>query len=264
MLPVESDADVHRLGTRAAQLTTVIQRLTRLVANDGRPLLLAIALHALLLLLLLSIDMRQPVVPRAVEPIQTYLYQAPKLPPPTLAPTPTLASAPLAEAAAAGIPAVADVTAAGHASPEQDSSHPLAPEPDRAELTAAPAVQTTVHSAVAVPGLAQRAFNRAATIDPVAIEQAATAGYQQFLQVQQQPKLTVEKRHQSLSQNPAHQVVAQLNDGKQLVRVKGGCRLADPTKQGFDALMAAKVVSCGDEDDSSALLKRALQKHSKR
>ena len=159
---------------------------------------------------------------------------------------------------------MADVTAAGHASPEQDSSHPLAPEPDRAELTAAPAVQTTVHSAVAVPGLAQRAFNRAATIDPVAIEQAATAGYQQFLQVQQQPKLTVEKRHQSLSQNPAHQVVAQLNDGKQLVRVKGGCRLADPTKQGFDALMAAKMVPCGDEDDSSALLKRALQKHSKR
>src|SRR5690606_30308931 len=97
-----------------------------------------------------------------------------------------------------------------------------------------------------------------------AVEQAAAASYQQLLQAQQRPKITVEKRHQQLSSDPAGQVIAQLDDGRQLIRSKGGCRIADPSKDGFDALMALKTVPCGDEENSSALLQQALEKHIKR
>lgn len=137
---------------------------------------------------------------------------------------------------------------------------PAQPEPPT------PTQPQDVQQALVLPrqSLAQRALNQAGTVAPAAIAQAAAASYQQLLQAQQQPKITVEKRHQQLSFDPARQVVAQFNDGRQLIRVKGGCRLADPGKDGFDALMAAKVVPCGDEEDSSALLKQALEKHVKR
>ncbi|MDX1678245.1 hypothetical protein [Arsukibacterium sp.] len=43
------------------------------------------------------------------------------------------------------------------------------------------------------------------------------------------------------------------------------CRIADPTQDGFEALMAANpVIPCGDETASSTLLKQALDKHIKR
>ena len=120
-------------------------------------------------------------------------------------------------------------------------------------------------AAIPRPSLAQRALHKAATVNPAAVEQAAAASYQQLLQAQQRPKITVEKHHQQLSSDPAGQVVAQLDDGRQLIRSKGGCRIADPSKDGFDALMAANaVVPCGDEESSSALLQQALEKHIKR
>ena len=104
-------------------------------------------------------------------------------------------------------------------------------------------------------GLAQRALSRAATPSARAIEDAATASYQQFLQAQQQPKMTVEKRHQELSADPAQQVV----------RIKEGvCVIGDPALDGFEQLMAAKKVPCGDEAKTSDLLKQALEKHLKR
>ncbi len=250
------------------------------MANDGRPLLLAIALHALLLLLLLCIDVRQPVLPPAVEPIQTYLYQAPKLPPATPAATP--ASTALAEAGAAIISALAEATAADHAAPEQDLSDPLVPEPDKAEqnaavqtdtelitvpaeLTTTPALQTTAHSVetLPLPGLAERALNRVTTVQPEQLHDAASASYQQFLEKQQHPKMTVERRHQQLSADPAQQVLATLNNGTQLIRTRHGCLIADPSKEGFDALMALKRSDCGDEVKIDAL-KQALDKHLKR
>lgn len=145
-------------------------------------------------------------------------------------------------------------TPAAAVQPMQDKT----PSPDRQ--------YTEPVTPITRPGLAQRALNRGATVDPAAIEQAAMANYQQQLQAQQQPKITVEKRHQALSTDPARQVVAQLADGRQLIRTKGGCYIADPSKHGFDALMAAKLMPCGDEDDSStsALLQQALEKHIKR
>jgi hypothetical protein len=43
------------------------------------------------------------------------------------------------------------------------------------------------------------------------------------------------------------------------------CRFAAPSKDGFDALMAASaVVPSGDEENNGALLQQALEKHLKR
>lgn len=119
-------------------------------------------------------------------------------------------------------------------------------------------------SATLRQSLVQRALNQAAAADPSAIERSAQASYQQFLQSQQQPKATVHKRYQQLSRDPAGQVLAQLDDGKQLIRTKDGCRIADPAKDGFEGLMATRPVPCGDEVSRSALLQQALEKYSKR
>ncbi len=202
--------------------------------------------------------------PPQPEPVLTYLYQ------PTLPVQTDIAPQPMAENTLAPdamqpelthddkstVPAAgqAVATPAAAVQPMQDKT----PSPDRQ--------YTEPVTPITRPGLAQRALNRGATVDPAAIEQAAMANYQQQLQAQQQPKITVEKRHQALSTDPARQVVAQLADGRQLIRTKGGCYIADPSKHGFDALMAAKLMPCGDEDDSStsALLQQALEKHIKR
>uniref|UniRef100_UPI0040472B35 hypothetical protein n=1 Tax=Rheinheimera sp. TaxID=1869214 RepID=UPI0040472B35 len=230
----------------------------------GRPALLALLLHAMLLAALLDTRFSPVAPPPQPEPVLTYLYQ------PTLPVQTDIAPQPMAENTLAPdamqpelthddkstVPAAgqAVATPAAAVQPMQDKT----PSPDRQ--------YTEPVTPITRPGLAQRALNRGGTIDPAAIEQAATANYQQLLQAQQQPKITVEKRHQTLSNEPAQQVVAQLGDGRQLIRTKGGCRVADPSKQGFDALMAARMVSCGDEADrsTSALLQQALEKHIKR
>lgn len=237
--------------------------LTPLIRAYGRPALLALLLHAVLLAVLLQTEFTPLAKPRVSEPvvsepIVSYLYQPPR-PAPAETQQPvtenTVAPEVIQPAPANKVPPA--VAAEQRPSSQQQSA--AAPLPDRADKL------STEHTATAPrQSLAQRAFNRAATVDPVAIEQAATANYQQLLQAQQQPKMTVEKRHQELSNDPAQQVVAQLGDGIQLIRTKGGCRMADPSKEGFDGLMAARVVPCGDEAKTSDLLKQALEKHSKR
>ncbi|MBZ9613790.1 hypothetical protein [Rheinheimera maricola] len=218
----------------------------------GCALVLALLLHALLLVAVLQTRFTPVAKPSAAKPIVSYLYQPP---------APEI-SADTTPAAATTAPASANVT-----TPAQriDNSTAVGPKPlaDIADET--PKQQTEQVAPAPQQSLAQRALSRAATVDPVTIEQTAAASYQQFLQAQQQPKMTVEKRHQQLSTDPALQVFAQLDNGLQLIRVKGGCRFADPSKEGFDALMAANaVVPCGDEAKTSDLLKQALEKHSKR
>lgn len=113
--------------------------------------------------------------------------------------------------------------------------------------------------------LAQRVLNRVVEPDHAAIDRAATASYQRFIQQQQQPRLTVDKKHWPVSQNPAQHVLAHLDDGKHIVRIrKGVCVIGDPTLDGFEGMMAAKRVPCGDEVSTSALLKQTLDKHIKR
>ncbi|MBU1311174.1 MAG: hypothetical protein KKE30_16755 [Gammaproteobacteria bacterium] len=229
----------------------------------GRPALLALLLHTVLLAALLQTEFtplaKPPLTEPAVsEPIVSYLYQPPKpVPAETQPPVTENTVAPEVVQSTPANTVPPAVTAEQRPASQQQSA--AAPLPDRADK------RSTEHTATAPrQSLAQRAFNRAATVDPVAIEQAATANYQQLLQAQQQPKMTVEKRHQELSNDPAQQVVAELGDGIQLIRIKGGCRIGDPAKDGFDGLMAARVVPCGDEAKTSDLLKQALEKHSKR
>lgn len=206
-------------------------------------------------------------------PIVSYLYQPPQpvaveQPPQPLAEMATAVEAVQPVPTNAASPAAVTEPAAVAAEPPAEQRPPARQQSGAKSLadTAARTEPEGERHAAASPqqSLAQRALNRAATVNPAAIEQAAAASYQQLLQAQQQPKLTVEKRHQQLTEDPAGQVIVKLDDGRQIVRTKGGCRIADPTKDGFDALMAARPVPCGDEEPSSALLKQALEKHRKR
>lgn len=235
--------------------------ITAFTSNYGRPALLALLLHALLLVALHQTEVTPPAKLAVSEPIVSYLYQPPRPAPAEVQPpvTENTVAPEVVKSAPVNIVSPA-VAAEQRPASQQQSATPLPDRPDK--LSTEYAEHTT---AAPRQSLAQRAFNRAATVDPVVIEQAAAANYQQFLQTQQQPKMTVEKRHQELSNDPAQQVVAQLGDGIQLIRIKGGCRIADPSKGGFDGLMAANaVVPCGDEAKTSDLLKQSLEKHSKR
>ncbi|MEH8019436.1 hypothetical protein MN202_19555 [Rheinheimera muenzenbergensis] len=240
--------------------------LTAFIRKYGGPAVLALLLHALLLAAVLTTDFPVALKEPPAVPIVSYLYQPPQpvaveQPPQPLAEMATAVEAVQPVTTNAASPAAVTEPPAEQRLParQQSSAESLAdtaarPEPEGDRHAAASPQQS----------LAQRALNRAATVNPAAIEQAAAASYQQLLQAQQQPKLTVEKRHQQLTEDPAGQVIVKLDDGRQIVRTKGGCRIADPTKDGFDALMAARPVPCGDEEHSSALLKQALEKHRKR
>ena len=218
-------------------------------------------LHALLLAGFLQLEFTQVPSPKPAAPVVSYLYQPPPI---QVVAAPAESHAPEPEPAA--LPAELP------AAPEQEVAAPAGT--DNAATPAdtvseTPPVTAILPSATAPElynsgGLAQRALSTAATPSARVMEDAAAASYQQFLQAQQQPKITVERRHQELSADPAQQVVAELGNGIQLIRIKGGCRIADPAKDGFEQLMAAKKVPCGDEAKTSDLLKQALEKHLKR
>lgn len=240
-------------------MPAVIQVITSHVRSYGAALLLALVLHILLLLTLWLTRFSPPAKPVSATAITSFLYQ----------PTPAIKAEDIP-------PPPADEPIAAQVKPEVNSSDvsEVATEPvQKAALpTAAKQAETEQASAQSTaaehvmqpqPGLAERTLNRAATPSSAMIQQAADASYQQFLQSQQQPKATVHKRYQQLSRDPAGQVLAQLDDGKQLIRTKDGCRIADPAKDGFEGLMATTAVPCGDEVSSSALLQQALEKYSK-
>ncbi len=243
-------------------MSGVIDALDAFWRAYGRPVLLALLLHAMLLVALINAKFPARVTPPLSEVVLSYLYQPP---PPATTELPQLPEDDTSTGPEAMSPQPVNTAPSATTAPQLAADELADTTAVLPDTPAQPEPQDTLQ-AIVVPrqSLAQRALNQAASVDPEAIAQAAAASYQQLLQTQQQPKITVEKRHQPLSQDPAGQVVAQLNDGRQLIRVKGGCRIADPGKDGFDALMAAKVVPCGDEEDSSALLKQALEKHVKR
>ncbi|QBL08061.1 hypothetical protein E0Z06_00305 [Rheinheimera sp. D18] len=243
-------------------MSGVINNVISVIRADNRPLLLALLLHGVLLLVLLTTKI--PQLAQALEPeaIVSYLYQ-PQPPVPSDIAQPSVNDMPTEPEVVAPVPqsTAPEVTPQKPTGQTQGVTESL-PDIASTQLLGAEAPTAAI---IPRPSLAQRALNKAATVNPASIEQAAAASYQQLLQAQQQPKITVEKRHQQLSIDPARQVFAQLNNGQQLIRTKGGCRFADPTKEGFDALMVANaVVPCGDEEHSSALLKQALEKHIKR
>jgi len=242
-------------------LSGVIAAVKRWAADYAGAALLAVLLHALLLAGFLQLEFTQVPSPKPAAPVVSYLYRPPPIqvvaaPAESHAPEPEPAALP-AELSAAPEQEVATLAGTGKPATQADAVSEKQPA-----AVVAPSVSQPEQSRAA--GLAQRALSRAATPSARAIEDTATASYQQFLQAQQQPKITVEKRHQELSADPAQQVVAELGDGIQLIRIKGGCRIADPALSGFEQLMAAKKVPCGDEAKTSDLLKQALEKHLKR
>tara|TARA_R110002126_G_scaffold43555_6_gene124842 strand:+ start:1076 stop:1762 length:687 start_codon:yes stop_codon:yes gene_type:complete len=227
-------------------------------------MLLALLFHGLVLALLLSTTFSLPAPQPHPVPITSYLYQPTPATsvPATVAKPDTSKNSASAEKAATMLPerAVAANNQAEEASLAlaHDSAKTFtSDEPHSADAMSA--------NQVSEQSLVQRALNRAATIEPAAIDRDAAAGYQQMLLKQQQPKLTVDRKHWPVSQNPAQQVVAQLDDGRHIVRIsKGVCVFGDPTLDGFNALMAARRVPCGDEINTSELLKQALDKHIKK
>ncbi|WP_027670991.1 hypothetical protein [Rheinheimera baltica] len=227
----------------------------------GRALALALLLHLLFLTALLQTRFTPLAKPPAAEATVSYLYQ----PPPPLQQKAQALSVPESSdktepVATTTAPAVVEKSAKKVDTRSAVVAEKLPDIVDQPEKKHTEQAATTLQLS-----LAQRALNRAATSVPASIEQAASAGYQQFMQAQQQPKMTVEPRHYQLDPDPAKQVLAKLDNGKQLVRIKGGCRIVDPNLDGFEALMAANpVVPCGDEAKTSDLLKQALDKHSKR
>ncbi len=234
----------------------IISAVQHFCLNYGRAAVLALLLHGLLLAVLFSMRPAPPAPLPKGEPVITFLYQ-----PPVLAPVVPQAAA---EPEPAPVPAAQPSAVVSNMAAEQQPAPDNAPEP---AVTAGSEELAAVAAALPVPGaqelrtsLAQRALQRAVTADPAVIEQAAAASYQQFLQAQHQPKISVEKQHQALGSDPAHT----FSDGRQLLRTASGCHIADPSKDGFEGLMAARKVLCGDEISSSDLLKQALEKHTKR
>lgn len=252
----------------------IISGVIRVFRLYGRELLLALLLHLLLVAALMQTKLMQPAKPKPTEPIVSYLYQPPLAevkiiaapkdiaePEVIVGPKPEPTSAEVSpELSTAAKPVVLSTqTQAKPQVVEPEQPQPEASASTQREIAAQPAL-----TAIASSSLAQRALQLAAASRPAQIQQAATSSYQQHISAQQQVKLTVEKRHQQLSSDPAKQVIAQLDHGLQLIRTKDGCRIGDPTKDGFEALMAAGRAPCGDEISHKELLKQALEKHIKR
>lgn len=240
----------------------------------GRELLLALLLHLLLVAALIQTKLTQPAKPKPTEPIASYLYQPPLAEVKIIAASKDIAEPevivePKPEPTSAETSPEISNAAKPVAQSMQTQAKPLAVEPEQPQPEASASAQRDITAqaaptAIASSSLAQRALQRAAASSPAQMQQAATSSYQQHISAQQQVKLTVEKRHQQLSSDPAKQVIAQLDHGLQLIRTKDGCRISDPTKDGFEALMAAGRAPCGDEVSNKALLKQALEKHIKR
>lgn len=230
----------------------------------GRAAALALFLHALLLAVVLTADFTPVTKPKpAATPVMSYLYQPPAALPADAITEAVIEKAPPPSEQASTVSQQNPSLAAAVKSP------PVAAKatPVVAQMNATEPAATTDSRPAEHGSLVLRALNRAGTghaAQQAAMANAAGTAYQQFLRNEQQPAITVERQHQQLPQDPAMQVLAQLNDGRQIIRSKVGCRIADPAKDGFDGLMAAKSVPCGDEISNSELLKQALKKHSKR
>ncbi len=241
-------------------MAAVTHPLQRLISEYGNAVLLAVLLHIVILALLLTSKFSEPAASPVAEPIISFLYQP--QPAAKQSPEATLPDNPLTDEQRIADELIEQtIVRDGSAGSSRPELNPPTITPDVAgHITRSADDQTLVQG----KGLAQRALNQVAKPDYAAIDRAASASYQQFLQ-RQQPRLTVDKKHWPVSENPAQQVIAQLDDGPQIVRIrKGVCVVGDPMLDGFEALMAAKKMPCGDEIKTSELLKQALDKHIKK
>lgn len=220
------------------------------------PLLLALAGHGLLLLLLSQQSWQRPPEPVApVTAIDAYFYQAPaKVEPESVVPNqePFLEEELVADAEEL----MAEPEAVSKEAVLLDTDTDPAAEAD-AEATAddgkseeGPAIE----SAALPSGVNQRGrlMDRALRhVQPT--EELASAHRAQQLQRHAKPKITVEKRYQ------------ETHDGSKPIRNSRGCLSGDPSVDGFgfDGLMAAKYVPCGDEISAGQQLQEILQRRSR-
>lgn len=220
------------------------------------PLLLALTGHGLLLLLLSQQSWQRPVEP-VVPPtaIEAYFYQAPaKVEPEPVATT----QEPLLEeglsADAIELVAEPEVIDKETELPEANTEPALIPEVDAvviaddSEGAERHMVEpTTLPSGESQYGsLMDRALRH---VQPT--EELASAHRAQQIQRHAQPKITVEKRYQ------------EIHDGSENIRIGDRCLIGDPSKDGFDALMAAKLVDCGDKMSAGQQLQEILQRRSR-
>lgn len=244
-------------------MSAVSRRLKQFLSGYGYAAMYAVLLHAVLFVALISQRFTPVAEPISTKPIMSYLYHPPAL---ILPAEPTDTEARPAEVSAPE--AIKKTSVKVEKTQVKADISELESNSSANKKHSKEPVAVTDLADKPLPGqgasLAQRAFNKAASLEPAVIDQAATVSYQKHLRSQQQPKLTVAKQHQELSVDPAKQVVATLYDGRQMLRTKDGCRIGDPTKHDFDALMAATKVPCGAEVSTDDLLNQALQKHSKR
>lgn len=248
-----------RQGLSDLQVFSLSSSVAAFLRNYALALLLAALAHFLLFAALWSVRFSAPPAKAVIEPVMTYFYQPD---PVAISPEPIAETIMQQAQTTPEMAIVADeppVAAGG----DTDISvfEPVVEEPAITAGSQAETIRPTLPAAKPVNrSLAERALQ---SVTPSDMDMAYSS-YQQFRQQQQQPKITVEKRHQALSQNPQQQVMMTLDNGMQLIRTKEGCRLADPGKDGFEALMAARKVPCGDEVADTELLKQILSKHIKR
>lgn len=232
----------------------------RYLSDYGAPVLLAFLLHALLLAAMSMVEFAPPVKQVNNEPVLTFFYQPPLTTEHSVKPEIQ------AEISAVKDPEIAQPAKAAVDKDNDRHNHEPAKPHAPKKVVVAKALPTieTPRGTQTGTSLAQRALDSVAAPNQTFMQQAAKSSYQQFVQRQQDIKLTVDAKYRKLSTDPAEQVITQLEQGRQLIRTTKGCRIVDPSKHDFEAMMAATSVPCGDEKTTSALLKQALEKHVKR
>ena len=224
------------------------------------PLLLALCGHGLLFWLLSQQSWLRPEQSSATDvAIETYFYQPPTrrlVEPLIVEPVPEPAELPTEPEVSAENPAsepvvITDVDEAviipGNVTLEQvDAAVKTDEWGIEAELVVEAALMAADTSKQG--SLMDRALRH---VQPT--EELASAHRAQQIQRQAQPKITVEKRYQ------------EIQDGSQPIRNARGCLIGDATIDGFgfDGLMAAKYVPCGDEMSAGQQLQEILQRRSK-
>lgn len=222
------------------------------------PLLLALAGHGLLFLLLSQQSWQRLIEPDVMPAaIEAYFYQAPaRVEPESVVPNqePFIEEELVADVEE--LMAEPEAVSEEAVLPDTDTEPALAAEAD-AEVTADGGKgeeRPATESAALTSGVNQRGslMDRALRhVQPT--EELASAHRAQQLQRHAQPKITVEKRYQ------------EIHDSSKPIRNSRGCLSGDPSVDGFgfDGLMAAKYVPCGDEISAGQQLQEILQRRSR-
>ncbi|SEA84226.1 hypothetical protein [Alkalimonas amylolytica] len=204
------------------------------------PLLLALLGHASIGLLLVQHTWQRPLSPEEpARAIEAYFYQ----PPPVVS-----AAEPEEPAVTLEMQEEAAAITAEHTETPADATTPTTGLPKPSDESASSSQSLDGNLAERRGSMMDRALQQLQSTGDL-----ANAHRTQQLQRHAQPKITVEKRYQ------------EIHDGSQPIRNSRGCLSGDPSVDGFgfDGLMAAKYVPCGDEISAGQQLQEILQRRSR-